>query len=60
MTIKGLKDAGFNVEKTGNRIFTLTKGSKKILIEKVTDTKFKYNDNDATSHLSVLLKQING
>ena len=60
MTIKELKGAGFKVEKTGNRSFTISnETSKKIKIEKVTDTKFRYKDNPATPYIEVLLDHIN-
>jgi len=59
MTIKGLKDAGFEVEKTGNRSFTISNNGQKIKIEKVTDTKFRYKNNPPTPYIDVLLNQIN-
>ena len=59
MTIKGLKDAGFKVEKTGNRSFTISNNKTKVDIEKVTDTKFRYKNNPATPYIEVLLDHIN-
>ena len=58
MTIKGLRDLGFNIQKQVGRIFTISKGNIKADIEKVTDTKFKFEENEATPHVEVILEQI--
>ena len=58
MTIKGLKDLGFTIEKGSGRTFTISKGELKAKIEKVTDTKFKFGDNEATHHIEIILEQI--
>ena len=58
MTIKGLRDLGFDVKKGEGHIFTISNGSIKANIEKVTDTKFKFGNNEPTPHLQILLEQI--
>jgi hypothetical protein len=58
MTIKSLKDAGFDVKKKTGRNFFITRGKIKATIEKVTDTKFRYEQNESTANLDILLEQI--
>lgn len=58
MTIKGLRDLGFEVKKSEGRTFTISNGTIKANIEKVTDTKFKFGNNEPTPHIEILLEQI--
>lgn len=58
MTIKGLRELGFDVKKGEGHIFTISNGEIKANIEKVTDTKFKFGNNDPTQSLEILIEQI--
>lgn len=58
MTLKELRDLGFEVRKSEGHKFIVTKGQIKAQIIKVTDTKFRFGDNEATPHIEKLLEQI--
>ena len=58
MTLKQLRDLGYQIEKKSIRLFTISGNGINASIEKITDTKFKYENNEATAHHSILLEQI--
>lgn len=58
MTIKELIAEGFTVTKQENRKFIISRDKIKVTIEKITDTKFRFSNNEPTTHISTLLEQI--
>jgi hypothetical protein len=58
MTIKSIKDLGFNIVKKPNQRFLVTKNGVSVEIKKVTDTKFSYAGNSPTANVNELIQQI--